>query len=360
MSVVRIASKAGVSIATVSRVLNNSRRVNPRLVDQVQRAMTELNFTASQVRRKSTNDRAGVKSPTKTIAIVSVGAPQRGWFEMPVIATVVAEIARAAEEAHIGTLITEMPDPDRPIAALRRQSIDGALLFVSSEVPAEACNSISATMPVVRVMGGQGGPSAIDHVTTDNLAVGHLAADRLAGAGCRELVFLSTHAKWSFVSLRAHGFLSRAAALGAHARLFVESRSADVSPFVVEATRADGMTELVARFAQHLRNRPASAGPVGVFVPRDEEVVEFYAALARQGIAVDDRLCIVSCDNERVRLASLVWPPESIDINPAGVARHAVARLVERIGNVTLPPARILVQPRFDDSPEAVHELRSR
>src|SRR4051812_28572158 len=108
MSVTRIAEKAGVSIATVSRVLNNSRRVNPESAELVRRAVEELKLPPPTARRKS---RTKGTERQYTIAVVSLGQNYRTWFEVPVIAEVVAEITRAAQDAQMGVLMTEMINP---------------------------------------------------------------------------------------------------------------------------------------------------------------------------------------------------------------------------------------------------------
>src|SRR5262245_27381636 len=125
MSVSRIAEKAGVSIATVSRVLNNSRPVNPKIAEQVRRAMKELDLSPRQRRTRSRgSDRHS------TVAIVSLGQSYRGWFELPVIAGVVAELSRAAQDHHMGILMAEMPDPQQLSPVLRRPEVDGAIVFM--------------------------------------------------------------------------------------------------------------------------------------------------------------------------------------------------------------------------------------
>src|SRR6266496_3989915 len=76
VSVTQIAARAGVSIATASRVMNNNRRVSPELVEQVRKAMTELRYSQQDARRR--RNRA---TRHKTIAIVSLGGPRRVKYD---------------------------------------------------------------------------------------------------------------------------------------------------------------------------------------------------------------------------------------------------------------------------------------
>src|SRR5438874_607911 len=133
MSVSKIAHKAGVSIATVSRVLNNSRPVNPEMAELVRKAVQELQLPPGQPRRRRTRGR-GDDGEATTAAIVTLGQSYREWFQLPVLASVVAQLTRAAQDARMGVLITEMPDPRQLSPVLRRPEIEGALVFIDSSL----------------------------------------------------------------------------------------------------------------------------------------------------------------------------------------------------------------------------------
>lgn len=346
MSVVQIASRAGVSIATVSRVLNNSRRVNPKLVDQVNRAMQELNFTPSQIVR-----RPAARKPEEqatTIAIISLGQQYRGWFEIPVIAAVVAELTRAANERHIGTVMAEMPDPNELSPAIRRQSVQGAVVFIDSNLPPKAVSYLSQQLPVVRVMGGQFSRLEVDHIGPDNSAVGNIAGQNLLEQGCREVAYLTLRPGWDFIKLRGQGFASAVLAAGLRPAAFIEGElpNADCIYGASYVSARDGEA-LVARLADTIRGRKDKSLPFGLFVSRDEETVFVQSRLINLGIRPDADVRIVSCDNEQVRLSALHPKPMSVDLNAAQIANHAVSRLIERIRRPSESPVRILVNPKL-------------
>jgi DNA-binding LacI/PurR family transcriptional regulator len=346
VSVVQIAAHAGVSIATVSRVLNNSRRVNPRLVDQVNRAMQELNFTPSQIVRRPAARK--VEEAGSTVAIISLGQQYRGWFEIPVIAAVVAEITRAANDHHMGTLLAEMPDPRELSPVIRRQNVQGAIVFIDSNLPAGAVSYLSHQVPVVRVMGGQFSRLEVDHVGADNNAVGYLAGQTLLDFGCRELAYLTLRPGWDFIKLRGQGFTSAVLAGGQRPQMFIEGDlpNADCIYGANFTSAPDGET-LVEKVADAIRNRTHQDVPLGLFISRDEETVFIQSRLAAQGIRPDVDVKILSCDNEQVRLSALHPRPMSVDLNAAQIAAHAVSRLAERMKRPSDPPVRILVNPKL-------------
>ena len=347
MSVSRIAEKAGVSIATVSRVINNSRPVNPKMAELVRKAMEELQLPPRQIRRRN---RIKATDRHTTIAIVSLGASYRGWFEIPVIAGVVAELTRTAQDQQMGVLMTEMPDPDQLSPVLRRQEVDGALVFVSAGLKPQAVHVLRAHLPVVRVMGGQMAPVEIDHIDADNNAVGYLAGDHLIRRGVRRLAYLTTRPEWDFSKLRAQGFMRAAEDAGVEPTMYLACEPCPAIGFYgPNAVTARELTTLLARVAEASRQEP-----IGLFVSRDEETVQVYRVLRELGIEPGSAIQIVSCDNETVRLSTLHPRPASIDLVATEIARHAIRRLAARIKHRDEPPARILITPRLVVSEAAV------
>jgi DNA-binding LacI/PurR family transcriptional regulator len=340
VSVTRIAAHAGVSIATVSRVLNNSRRVKPEVAELVRAAMTELQLPARPPRRKG----KAAETRRQTIAVVSLGAPSREWFQIPVMAAVVAEISRTAQEENMGVLMAEMPDPAQLAPALRHQPVDGAIVFVQSTLDPRIAAAVANRIPCVRIMGGQFAPVAMDHVAPDNNAVGYVAADYLASHGCQRLAFLTTQPQWDLSRLRAQGFAIAGLTLARPTASFVVSEDPGASLcYGPNAHARAALPELVAALAQHR--------PDGLFVSRDEELMNLYPLLRASGLEPGVDVRIISCDNENVRLSMLHPRPASIEIGTADIARRAVRRLKLRMRYPAEAPVRILITPHLIEPP---------
>ena len=342
MSVTRIAEHAGVSIATVSRVLNNSRPVDPEIADRVRKAVVQLGM-AKQMRRRSRVASRQAET-TSTIAIVTLGHSYREWFKLPVIAEVVAELSRVSQEMDIGVLMTEMMTPNELSPVLSRPEVRGALIFISSDTPFTTRDVmlLRSRMPVVRVMGGQLAPTDIDHVSPDNSAVGYLASQYLLASGLRELAYLTTRPAWDFAMQRGLGFLAGAAKAGIRPTVYLQGTEAECLEVYGSSVVKD---EALERLVDHVAR--TRKGPVGLFVFCDAATAQVYPLLRARGLEPGRDVIVVSCDNESARLSSLHPRPASIDLNSAEIAHLAVSRLARRISHRSEPPARILVNPRL-------------
>ena len=101
MALVDVAKRAGVSIATVSRVLNNEPGVRPETVRHVQRALRAAAYDPEAVRRGPRPGKRDGKK-TRSIAVLVLGQTQEEWFRRPLFSAVVGGINRAANDRDLG------------------------------------------------------------------------------------------------------------------------------------------------------------------------------------------------------------------------------------------------------------------
>ena len=127
MSVTEIAKKAGVSIATVSRVLNGHPQVRPETARQVQQALEELQYVRPPIRR---GPKLGRRSANKTpgrisnIAVLSAGVDQR-FFHIPLFASALTGVVRTARPLLVNVLLDHIDDASHLSPAIRDGDVDG-------------------------------------------------------------------------------------------------------------------------------------------------------------------------------------------------------------------------------------------
>src|SRR5580693_4451000 len=133
MSIVKVATHAGVSTATVSRVLNNFPGVGAETARQVRASLEALNYDASKLKRARRGaalrpERARRRS--NAIAILTIGQT-RDWLQLPVMAATVAGISRGAKDYGFQLVLDEVPDPAKPSGAIVNGKVDGAIVFLA-------------------------------------------------------------------------------------------------------------------------------------------------------------------------------------------------------------------------------------
>lgn len=149
-----VARKAGVSIATVSRVLSGQAKVAPELAARVSNAVRELayepNFTAQNLRRNE----------SRTLVIITPNITN------PYYANIMAGIAQGAQERGYSSFIFNTEGKkeleEQILERLKKHQADGAILLAAElgsdwiydyakEYPVVQCSEFDPHFPVPRV-----------------------------------------------------------------------------------------------------------------------------------------------------------------------------------------------------------------
>ncbi|MDJ0323369.1 LacI family DNA-binding transcriptional regulator [Cryobacterium sp. PH31-AA6] len=181
-----VAEVAGVSRATVSRVVNGSTKVRPGIVASVTAAIDELNYVPNRAARSLASRQ------TQALALV-VPEDMTRFFGDPYFAAVVQGITRRLDQSdYTLNLLVASSDPlHKTLRYLRSGNVDGALI-ISHHTGDDFVAELQATMPVV--FGGR--PSAADDleayfVDVDNAAGAERGTQRLIDIGRRRIGSIS-------------------------------------------------------------------------------------------------------------------------------------------------------------------------
>lgn len=178
-----VAERAGVSRATVSRVVNGGSGVREVLVEKVRRAVDELGYVPNQAARTLVTRRTGA------VAVI-VAEPETKVFTNPFFAEQLLGISRelTAHDLQLVLLLVEgNADYDRVGRYLAGGHVDGALLFsLHDEDPLPA---ITRRIGIPTVFGGRPGwrdaegDRSILYVDTDNRGGAREAVRHLLSLG---------------------------------------------------------------------------------------------------------------------------------------------------------------------------------
>ncbi|RLP89023.1 LacI family DNA-binding transcriptional regulator [Micromonospora sp. CV4] len=318
-----IAERAGVSLATVSNVVNGYRPVGERTRQRVQQAVDELGYSPNLSARHLRRGRTGLIA----LAIPELNNP---YF---------AELAEIAirEAAGLGyTLVMENTAADREAELLlldgsRRHIIDG-LIFSPVRIGRAEVLARTADSPLVLI--GEGVHDVPhDHIAIDNVAASHAAIQHLVGIGRRRIAFIGAAYGGDRQSahLRLRGYREALAAAG------LPYRAGLVAP-TREFGRRDGeqaMRDLLA----------LDEPPDAVFGYNDLVAIGALRALTEAGHRAPRDVAVIGIDDiEEGRFSN----PTLTTIAPdkEAIGRLAVRRLVARIEG-TQVTAPLTVQTPF-------------
>src|SRR5919106_6147252 len=178
-----VASRAGVSLKTVSRVINDEPGVAVATAARVGDAIDELGFQRNDLARTL---RQGRSSGTLGLVIEDVANP---------FYSAIAQAVEAAARARGFMLITgsceEDADRERELVqALLRRRVDALLLVPASRDHAYLARVLGAGTPVVFIDRPPEGTEA-DTVLLDNLGGARAAVDHLLAQGHRRIAFVA-------------------------------------------------------------------------------------------------------------------------------------------------------------------------
>jgi DNA-binding LacI/PurR family transcriptional regulator len=169
-----VATVAGVSHQTVSRVLNKHPNVSARTRALVLAAVDELGY------RPNTAARALVTGRSRTLGVVTLASTLYGP------SSTLSGVEAAARAAQYAVTVVSVPSADpaelrQGMALLLRQGVDGIIAIAPVRSTADALRAAAGDLPLVAVEGLPEGEVAV--VCVDQVAVGHLATEHLLAAG---------------------------------------------------------------------------------------------------------------------------------------------------------------------------------
>jgi DNA-binding LacI/PurR family transcriptional regulator len=165
-----VARLAGVSLMTVSRVLNSPERVSPKTLERVKRAMAQLEYSPNLAARSLVTRRSAI------IGVVSWGTTLYGPAS---VLHAIGDAATAADYylsvASLGELTVEAVQ--EAVGRLSAQSVDGLIVLAPLRSAAMPLHQLRAQVPVVTVQAETipGVPMVcVDQQEGARLAVEHL------------------------------------------------------------------------------------------------------------------------------------------------------------------------------------------
>lgn len=305
-----VAGLAGVSVKTVSNVVNGLEFVREATRVKVLAAIDELGYRPNLAARNLRAGRTGV---------IGLAVPSLSFSYFAELADSVLEAAR---KLGFVTLI-EQTGGDREaelelLGGSRLSMLDG-MLFSPLGMSNEDAGYLDVGYPLV-LLGERifGGPT--DHVIIQNVDGGYAATEHLILSGRRRIAVLGAHASETVgsASLRLEGY-----------RRALKDYGLDLGDELIVFREGWHRTDGAAATRELMESGSSFDG---IFALNDELALGALRVLSQENVRVPEEVAVIGFDNlieGQFAMPSL----STIDPGRADVAEKAVKALIERIGD---------------------------
>ncbi|MBX3382384.1 MAG: LacI family DNA-binding transcriptional regulator [Phycisphaeraceae bacterium] len=321
-SIQDVAEEANVSIATVSRVLNNPAVVSPATAEKVREVIKRLGYVPNPFAQGLI---------TRASRVLCFALPDiHGEFYSELIRGADAEAHRLGYHLLVSSEARSAPDatwPDQS-AGLALGLVDGLAIMITEPGAMSLLDSVDEDLPVVLIDVELSRPGR-DCVLVDNATGAAEATRHLLAGTAGDRVYFVGGAKENFdTRARSEAFLATLRGAG----VSVRPDQTAFGRYEVEWGREWYMGWLSSATALQAK------GPIGVLAGNDEIALGVLQAAEDAGVPVPGMLRVVGFDD--TRLASIVRPKlSSVRVPLAEVGGAAIRALAARIEDPEKQPA---------------------
>lgn len=310
----QIAEKAGVSIATVSRILNDTGRVSPPTRQKVLSAMRELEYHSAA-------------RPAPLYQSILVLVPD---FANPFYANIIDGIQQTAHDNHFEAFLVQTkdvyPSSGYYLNLFKKGGFSG-VLWLSSTPPGELLADIEQHCPIVMCC-EYPEDHPCSYVSIDDATAAYRAVNYLISTGCKRIGFVNCSLKYKYARHRRAGYLRALehAGLRFNPEWYVNIPSIDYT----------------LAYSAILQTLNSDSVPDAIFTCSDVFAAATINAAQSLGIRVPEDLSVIGFDN--IETSRMTYPPITTIAQPGfQMGQQACSILVEKIGNPDLPRRHILL-----------------
>ena len=313
-----VARRAGVSIATVSRVLNGTTPVVPDTAERIRAAIEELHY----VPRAAARILASRRTHTLGLLLPEIGRE----FFMPLLRGIEREARRVGYDLLIQT--TESPDAARAsLGGLGEHNTDGLIIFTDSVEEAELSRLYENGFPVVLLHQSPPAGANIPVITVENKSGAERLVEHLieAHGRCR-IAFLRGPEENEDSEWRERGY-----------RQALQKHDIEFDPALVASGGYD--EELAQTAVQQWLIDGVDVD--AIFAGDDDAATGVLAALHSAGKRVPQDIAVVGFDDQAI--CRYLTPPLTTVHSPLEqVGQQAVIQLVKSIYGQPIDPITLL------------------
>lgn len=281
-TIAQIAEAAGVSVPTVSKVLNGRADVAAATRAHIERVIEEYGFVRNRAARALRKGATG---------LVDLVVPR---LDDEYFLLILQGVEQRLKEAGIRMVVTStqyQPDQEvRWVETVTDRSTDGVLLVLPSDEAIAQLEQRSVPFVVIHNQGGL--PASVPSVTITSWEGGFAATNHLIALGHRRIAYIGKDVHSIDALERFTGY-----------RAAMEAAELPLDP----ALQCVGSFSAAAGYAATLALLALDEPPTAIFAGNDHQATGVYQALYEQGIAIPQQVSVVGFDN--LPYTELMNPP---------------------------------------------------
>lgn len=314
-----IAERAGVSIATVSAVINSSAYVRPELKNRVMKACKALNYYPNEIARSLKNKK------TKAIGVI---IPD---ISNPFFTSLVRGIEDfATKNGFIVILCNTDENGDKEdiyLRILRSRNIDGIIMATANLSRKYTKNPLIESVPLVFVNRFPSEPN-VDVVTVDNFKVGNDAVNYLLKLGHRRIGIIIGPQNVSTTEERLRG-----------CKEALKKANIRISKTLLK----EGNAILTGGYAKGMELLSLRTRPSAIFATNNLMTVGVMKAIREKGILCPEDISLIGVDS--FDWADLFNPRLTTVMQPTyEMGWKAAELLIRKIESENKEPQRIILE----------------
>lgn len=313
-----VAKRANVSVATVSRVLNNNQYVKEETRQRVVKVIKEMNYSPNL------SGRILRRNETKIILVLLP------TISNPFFSKVVTGIRHVADKfGYLLMICNTDSDIKKEIEfldLLKFKQADGAII-ISHELEAKQVDEIGSSFPLVQCFEYRDMDN-ISYVSIDNEKAAYEAVSYLIGIGHTRIGFVGCNTLYSSAKQREQGYINA-----------LNEANIEVSPkrMIYGNYGFKSGYDCVGKFLED------DQAPTAIFAISDMQAIGIMKALKNKGIRVPEDISVIGFDN--IDFSRIYDPGLTTVSQPAyKIGSRAMSLLISHIKEEDDKPQHILLK----------------
>lgn len=318
-TMIQIGQMAGVSIATVSRVINDTGRVSPVTRQRVLQAMRDLEYDSAVTH---------MAAAEQTILVL---VPD---FANPFYSNIIDGIQQTARNNNFEIFLLQTkdnyPNPNYYLNLVKKGGFSG-VLWLCATPPVELLSVMEQSIPMVMCC-EYSEDYPCSYVSIDDRTAAYRAVNYLISTGCKNIGFVNCSLKYKYARFRREGYLQALADAGL--------------PFHPEWYITIPCIDYTLAYSAILQALHADATPDAFFTCSDVYAAATINAAQKLGFSIPQQLSVIGFDN--VETSRITYPAITTIAQPGfQMGQQACSILVEKIDNPQLPNRQIFLNTEF-------------